>query len=71
MTQANQKPKLLDQVRAAIRTIQELAWHGDVKTTIIYTHVLNKSGRGVRISADLLQRGCYVSRVRDSVKHSI
>jgi site-specific recombinase XerD len=30
-----------------IRTVQELLGHTDVKTTMIYTHVFNRSGRGV------------------------
>src|SRR6266545_7095070 len=31
-----------------IRTVQELLGHKDVRATMIYTHVLNKGGRGVR-----------------------
>ena len=39
-----------------IRTVQELLGHKDVQTTMIYTHVMNKGGMGVKSPLDTLQQ---------------
>ena len=53
-----------------IRTVQELVGHSDVRTTMIYTHVLNRGGKGVRSPADRLAKG-FEGHKAETAYHSI
>jgi site-specific recombinase XerC len=44
--------KLVREAGRDIRRVQELLGHKDVKTMMIYTHVLNRGGKGIKIPAD-------------------
>ena len=50
----------LREVGYDIRTVQELLGHKDIKTTMVYTNVLNRGGRGVHSPLDRLRKGVSV-----------
>jgi len=54
-----------------IRTVQELLGHKDVRTTMIYTHVINKGGLGVRSPLDGLRDGVPALRLVEGTQRFI
>jgi integrase len=52
-----------------IRTVQELIGHKDVSTTMIYTHVLNRPGLGVKSPLDWIETVVRVVSGKQCRKH--